>query len=95
MPSAVSTFLETPRNGQSPRNWLSTTLLTSEELIININKSFTTSSIFLSFLRISLCAYILLLLLFRVRHGTRLPVHIDKAVRAAAVGAACTVRTAA
>ena len=33
MPAAVSTFLETPRNGQSPKNWLSTTLLTSAEPI--------------------------------------------------------------
>ena len=28
MPTAVPTFLDTPRNGQIPRNWLRTTLLT-------------------------------------------------------------------
>ena len=29
MPAAVLMFFDTPRNGQSPRNWLSTTLLIS------------------------------------------------------------------
>ena len=28
IPADVSTFLDTPRNGQSPRNWLNTTLFT-------------------------------------------------------------------
>ena len=38
MPAAVSVLLETPRKGQIPRNWLSTTLFTSAEPIaIRIN----------------------------------------------------------
>ena len=31
IPAAVSTFLDTPRKGQIPRNWLNTTLLTNIE----------------------------------------------------------------
>ena len=33
IPVAVLTFFDTPRKGQRPKNWLSTTLLTSEEPI--------------------------------------------------------------
>ena len=40
MPAAVSIFLETPRKGQIPRNWLSTTLLTSAEPTAIISNSF-------------------------------------------------------
>ena len=33
IPEAVSTFFDTPRKGQRPRNWLSTTFDTSEDEI--------------------------------------------------------------
>ena len=33
IPTAVFTFFDTPRKGHKPKNWLSTTLLTNEELI--------------------------------------------------------------
>lgn len=39
IPLAVLVFFDTPRNGHNPRNWLSTTLLTREELIKIINNS--------------------------------------------------------
>ena len=41
MPAAVFVFLDTPRKGHSPRNWLSTTLFTKEELINIISSSLT------------------------------------------------------
>ena len=40
IPTAVSVFLETPKKGQRPRNWLSTTLWTMAELTRIINNSF-------------------------------------------------------
>ena len=43
IPAAVSTFLDTPTKEQIPRNWLSTTLLTSAELIAIISNPFITS----------------------------------------------------
>ena len=39
MPVAVSVFLDTPRKGHSPRNWLNTTLLTREDAIKITNNS--------------------------------------------------------
>ena len=41
IPAAVFIFFDTPRNGQRPKNWLRTTLLTREELIRRIKRSFT------------------------------------------------------
>ena len=40
MPAAVSTFLDTPKNGQIPKNWLNTTLFTRADPMAIINKSF-------------------------------------------------------
>ena len=39
IPAAVLVFLDTPRKGHKPKNWLSTTLLTNEDEISMINKS--------------------------------------------------------
>ena len=39
IPAEVLTFLDTPTKEQIPRNWLSTTLLTSAELIAIMSKS--------------------------------------------------------
>ena len=57
MPPAVLVFLDTPRNGHSPRNWLKTTLLTREELIKMINKSL--SMFFLLLSLYLLCLFII------------------------------------
>ena len=40
IPAAVSVFLDTPKNGQIPKNWLNTTLLTTAEPIAINNNVF-------------------------------------------------------
>ena len=51
IPAAVSIFLDTPKKGQSPRNWLSTTLFTRAAPIPMIRSSFMLSRL------LSLCTW--------------------------------------
>ena len=49
MPAAVLTFLDTPKKGHKPKNWLKTTLLIREELTRITSKSFIVAIYFSSF----------------------------------------------